>query len=286
MREVQIVGSGAIGSLFGYFLLKSGVDIVFIARGSRYKQLKQGLKIAGIENFFEKVEVYDKPVRSWLTLVCVKSYDTNYVAESIRGKTDIAMSIQNGIGNEDVLSLHVPKVIGGVTSYAANVSGDVVIYAGEGKTWLGNWKNCENEVYDVAEMLSRGGMNVEITDKIAEMKWKKVAINAVINPLTAIMKIRNGEVLKLWNTVKLVCMECKAVLEKMGISMDVEKEVMNVVKSTAENKSSMLQDVEKGKKTEIDAITGKILEVGKKYGLDVRVNESLYWIVKYLEGDR
>ncbi len=281
--RVQVVGAGAIGSLFGYFLINAGVDVVFVARGDRLEQLKSGLKISGIAEFFEEVEVYKEPVKSWLSLVCVKSYDTVQVAKKLKGLTDVAMTVQNGIGNEDVIAENVPKVIGGITSYAAYVRGDTVVYAGEGETLIGNWKDCSDEVKEVEKMLRKGGMNVRVVENVRELKWKKAAINAVINPLTAILKVKNGELLGVWNSAKIVCEECKLVLEKLGIEMDVEGEVRKIVHSTAENKSSMLQDVEKGKRTEIDAITGKIVEVGKKLGVDVKVNELLYWLVKFME---
>ncbi len=283
--EVQILGAGAIGSVFGYFLLKSGCDVVFVARGRRYEELRRGLKIEGLVDFFEEVEVSDRPVKSWLTIVAVKSYDT---AEAVRGigkLTDIAMSIQNGIGNEDIIAKEVDRVMGATTNYAANLRDGTVVYAGEGETWIGNWKNCEREVEEVAEIFRRGGMNVRVTERIREMKWRKAAINAVINPLTAITGVRNGEILRneLWNAAELVCDECELVLKNMGIDVNLRQEVKTVVKKTANNRSSMLQDIERGKRTEIDAITGKILDEARKAGIEARVNEALYWIVRALE---
>ncbi len=282
--EAQILGSGAIGSLFGYFLLKAGVDVAFIARGKRYQELRKGLKIRGLEEFYSKVEVFNTPVKSWLTVVCVKSYDTESAVKELKGKTTIALSVQNGIGNEEVIARYVKNVAGGTTSYAANIREDTVIYAGEGETWIGSWpEGLSLEVKEVAKKFRKGGMNVQTTDRIFEMKWKKAAINAVINPITALTGIRNGEVMRLWNLAKIVCNECKLVLKSMGIEMDVENEVRRVVEKTADNVSSMLQDVRRGKKTEIDAITGKVVEVGKKAGIDVRANETLYWLVKGVE---
>jgi 2-dehydropantoate 2-reductase len=282
---VQILGAGAIGSIFGYFLLMAGCDVVFVARGKRYRELKNGLKISGMVDYFEKVEVSDVPVKSWLTIVAVKSYDTEKAVRGIGNLTDVVMSIQNGIGNEDIIAKEAEKVIGATTSYAANLRDGVVFYAGEGETWIGNWKGCGEEVFEVAEILAKGGMNVRITENIAEMKWIKAAINAVINPLTAIAGVKNGELLRreFWNVAKFVCMECELLLRNMGIFINLEQKVKTIAKKTANNKSSMLQDLERGKKTEIDAITGKILEEAKKARIETKANEIMYWMVKALE---
>ena len=284
MREVQIVGAGAIGSLFGYLLAKAGCDVLLVARGKRLEELKRGLIIDGLVKDRIDVEFSSRPERAWLTIFAVKSYDTEEAARTVED-TELALSVQNGIGNEDVISKYVDRVLGGVTSYAANIRDGVVFYAGRGVTWIGNWKGCSREdVEEVARVLGKA-MDVRVAENIVEMKWRKAAINAVINPLTAITGMRNGAITKeLWGAAKPICRECERVLESMGYRVNVEEEVRRVAELTAENRSSMLQDVERGKKTEIDAITGKFVEEGRKRGIDVRANELVYHLVRAIEG--
>ncbi len=283
MREVQIVGAGAIGSLFGYMFAKAGCDVLLVARGRRLEELKKGVVVDGLVKDKVDVDVSDKPEKAWLTIFAVKSYDTESAARSVR-ETELALSVQNGIGNEDIISKYAERVLGGVTSYAANLKDGVVVYAGKGVTWIGNWKGCrEDEVKDVVNFMEKA-IDVRVAEDIVEMKWRKAAINAVINPLTAITRKKNGAILKeLWGSAKILCRECKLVLRSMGYDVNVEEEVRKVAKLTAENRSSMLQDVERGKRTEIDAITGKFVEEGKKRGIDVRANELVYNLVKAME---
>ncbi len=285
MREIQIVGAGAIGSLFGYLLHKAGLDVLLVARGKRLEDLKSGLRIDGLARDFVKVDVSDKPEEARITIFAVKSYDTENAVKNV--KTRIALSIQNGIGNEDIISRYIDKVIGGVTSYAANIREGTVFYAGKGVTVIGNWKGCrEEEVEEVAELLGKG-MEIEVVDDVREAKWRKAAINAVINPLTAITGKRNGAILEeLWKPAEILCEECECVLRDMKYDIDVRREVRKVAEMTANNRSSMLQDIERGKRTEIDFINGKFIEEGRKRGVDVKANELIYYLIKSIEGQK
>ncbi len=278
------MGAGALGSLFGALLQLAGFDVVFVARGKQLEVLKRSLRVSGLLEAELKVYATNKPEKADVTFVTVKAYDTENAAKML-AKTDpgIVCSLQNGIGNEEILQKYFKRVVGGVTSYAANLADyGHVIYAGEGYTYVGDMgeKGCAEVVADV---LRKAGVRVEVVDDIEFRIWVKAAVNAAINPITALCRVRNGKIVEsadLWSVAKAVAEECMEVMRRMGYEFDVVAEVRRVAEMTANNRSSMLQDVEKGKRTEIDFINGAIVRKGLELGVKCPVNELLTKLVR------
>ena len=283
--RVQVFGAGAIGCLFGYMIQKAGYDVTFIARGKQLEALKKGLRITGLIEDFVPVDVRNKACKADVTFVTVKSYDTAIAAKELEGKTEIVCTVQNGIGNEDILAERIGNVVGGVTSYAANVVDyGKICYAGEGETFLGDWKGKGAEI--VAEILKKAGMNVEVVSDVNRKKWEKAVVNAVINPLTALLRIENGKILEIeevWVIAKEIAREGQRLMEAMGYEFDAVRAVKEVILKTAKNKSSMLQDVERRRRTEIEAITGEIVRKAKRLNIPTPVNELMLRLVRGLE---
>ena len=284
--KVQIFGAGALGSLFGALIQMSGYDVHFVARGKQLEALKGSLKVIGLINAEMKVNVSDKPEKADVTFVTVKAYDTENAAK-ILSKTDpgVVCSLQNGIGNEEILSKYFSDVVGGVTTYGANLKDfGVVVFAGKGVTYIGEFKG--GGVKEVEEVLKNSGINVEVVEDIKKRIWEKAVINSVINPITAIFDVKNGEIIRneyLWDLAKRTAKESERVAENLGYSFDAIEAVREVAEKTSENVSSMLQDVRRGKRTEIDYINGAIVEEGEKRGLEVCYNRFLWKAVKAIE---
>ncbi len=283
------MGAGALGCLYGYLIHKAGYEVVFVARGKQFEALKRGLKVTGLVEDFVRVNAVDKPCDADITFVTVKSYDTEEVAKSLRCvDCGIVVSLQNGIGNEEILSKYLGRVLGGVTTYASNlIDYGWIEFAGVGETFIGSMDGKIGEdVLKVVEVLRECGINAEAVEDIVKRKWIKTVINSVINPITAILRVRNGtimEIEELWELALAVLREGEEVLRAMGIDVELEGVLRDVVTKTAKNKSSMLQDVERGKRTEIEFINGAIVRKAEELGIDTPYNRSLLLLVKSLE---
>lgn len=285
---IQIMGAGALGCLYGYMLQKR-YDVTFVARGNQFRALKRGLRVTGLFEDFVNVKVVDKPCNADLTLVTVKSYDTYEVAKLLsRVECGIVVSLQNGIGNEEILMRFLKRVLGGVTTYASNlVDYGWIEFAGVGETFIGDLSGeMVDDVFEVVGIMRECGINAYAVDNIYERKWIKNVINSVVNPITAILKVRNGvliEIEEIWNLALEVLREGEEVLRGMGFEVELEDTLRDVILKTAMNRSSMLQDVERGKRTEIDFINGSIVKKAEELGIDVPYNRALIYIVKAME---
>ncbi|MCD6493313.1 MAG: 2-dehydropantoate 2-reductase [Archaeoglobaceae archaeon] len=287
--RIQIFGAGALGSLIGYMIQKAGYDVVFIARGKQLEALKRKLVVKGLIDDEVNVDARSKPVDADLTLLTVKAYDTEFAAKTLaKVKCGIVCSLQNGIGNEEILLKYLKNVVGGVTTYGANiVDYGIVEFAGEGQTFVGDFDGYNAEA--VAEILNNSKIKTEVVKDIKRRIWLKAVINAAINPITALCNVRNGKVVEvdeLWNLAFKLAKEGENVMKAIGFKIE-DNEVVNAVKDVAiktrNNKSSMLQDFEKGKRTEIEFINGAIVDAGKKLGLDVSINEVMLKLVRGAE---
>ncbi len=287
--KVQIMGAGAIGSLFGALIQLSGFSVHYVARGRQLEALKEnGLTITGLIEGHLRVDVSNRPEEADLTIVAVKAYDTEGAAKML-SEVDcgITFTIQNGIGNVEILSKYLERVVGGVTTYGANLVGPgIVNYAGKGVVYAGNDGYASEEAKFVKRVLEKG-FNCELVDDISFRIWSKAIVNAAINPLTAICRVRNGkivEVEELWSIAKAVVKEGVEVLKKIGLpETDFIEMVRDVATKTSKNRSSMLQDVENGKKTEIDFINGEIVRRAEELGLEAPTNKILLKLVKGVE---
>ncbi len=287
--RIQIFGAGALGSLIGYMIQKAGYDVVFIARGKQLEALKRKLVVKGLIDDEVNVDARSKPVDADLTLLTVKAYDTEFAAKTLaKVKCGIVCSLQNGIGNEEILLKYLKNVVGGVTTYGANiVDYGIVEFAGEGQTFVGDFDGYNAEA--VAEILNNSKIKTEVVKDIKRRIWLKAVINAAINPITALCNVRNGKVVEvdeLWNLAFKLAKEGENVMKAIGFKIE-DNEVVNAVKDVAiktrNNKSWMLQDFEKGKRTEIEFINGAIVDAGKKLGLDVSINEVMLKLVRGAE---
>ncbi|WP_048103775.1 ketopantoate reductase family protein [Aciduliprofundum sp. MAR08-339] len=280
--KIAVFGAGSLGSVLGAILSRKN-DVLLITRGEHLRAIQEnGLRVEGMVNDLFHIDALDHyPGGFDLLILTVKAYQTESAAEEIKKQYDgePVITFQNGVGVVDILKKYGFDVIPGVTTMGATRTlPGVVMYAGYGDTFIGEENGRFSErVIHFAENFTECGLRVEVVNDIMERRWVKAAINACINPLTAIMRVPNGKLAdkELVEIVKCVADECSAVLSDMGIYADVFSLAMDVIEKTAKNRSSMLQDIEMGRKTEIDFITGPFIQ-----GM---CNKMLYHMVKFME---
>lgn len=286
----MIMGAGAIGSLFGGLIADAGYDVTLVGRRAHVDVVNErGLRISGIME--KKIEVVAKtePIEADIVFLTVKSYDTEEATRSIPIKRDtVVVSLQNGLGNIDkmVRILGIERVVGGVTSHGALfVSPGHIKHTGTGRTLIGGLvKDKKDE--RVAEILNDANVKTDVVEDITQKIWEKLIVNVGINAPTALTGIKNGELL-LYPEMRWVMTEsveeANRVAKKIGIDGISIEDVEDITRKTAENESSMLQDVKRGKRTEIDAINGVIVRIGRENGIDTPVNRTLYTLIKTIE---
>ncbi len=276
-------GAGALGSVFGAILSKNN-DVVLITRGEHLRAIQEkGLKITGkTQGVFKIDAVPEYPGGSDVIILTVKAYQTDEAVRDIMKEysDEIVITFQNGVGL--VEKLRQFDVIGGITTHGATkIEPGVVHHAGTGDTCIGELNGVITErVLKIAENFTGCGLVTQPVANIMERRWIKAAINACINPLTALLRVKNGALMnhELAEIMKCIADECAQILAEKGINADVYSLALDVVKKTAENQSSMLQDILYGKRTEVDYIVKPFIK-GK-------CNRTLYHLIKFLENQR
>lgn len=289
--KIFVLGAGAIGSVFGALLAKH-YDVVLIGSCSHVQTINsKGLMLSGgVNETFRlkaETEIAAIPHKS-LILLTTKAYDSARSVEKIKRllKEDtVILVLQNGIGNEEIVKEVVGgkgKVLRGVTSMAAEF-----FEAGKINFWHGKTIVEQGEVgAKICRIFNNCGLEAYVSDIRFEV-WNKAVINCVVNPLTALLHVRNCDICV--DTLKSVrhgvVKECVCVGNAEGVSLPEkleEKVDMEIAKYT--NFSSMYQDIVKGKRTEIDFLNGKIVELGRKHEVPTPINATLTACIKFLEG--
>jgi 2-dehydropantoate 2-reductase len=299
--NIAMIGAGAMGSLFGGLLAEAGEEVTFldIRRDHVDAVNANGLSIQEAGGL-RKVRVAattdpDTIAAADLCFVFVKSTHTGAVAPTaarLAASNGLVITLQNGMGNADILAEAVSpsRVIAGTTSHGATfVKPGVIYHAGEGETVIGPLTAAgEAEVKAVAARLNRAGIETRIAADVRSVLWAKLFINVGINAITALTGVRNGQLLDLEPTRRLcreAVEEAVAVARARGIAINENplKNVFRVAAATATNRSSMGQDVDNGRLTEIDAINGFIVKMAEASGIPVPINRTLTTLVETLQ---
>jgi 2-dehydropantoate 2-reductase len=232
-----------------------------------------------------------------LVLVFVKCYHTEDAARAARpllGPETAVLSLQNGWGNAPRLAavLGKERVLAGVTYHSATVvAPGHVHHTGRGVTVLGELDGARTpRLGRIAETLSGAGLEVRPTDKVLEEIWSKLALNCCTLPTSALLRFLADELIRDPHTAELmrgILREVIAVANAQGIPLAYDERwetIRGLLERAVGGKSSMLQDVEKGRRTEIDVINGAVVEAGKRLGIPTPVNEVMVGMVRALEG--
>jgi 2-dehydropantoate 2-reductase len=203
-------------------------------------------------------------------------------------------TVQNGIGNEEVLARHVERVVRGTTFPAGKITAPgVVQWDVKGDTTFGPFEDKPapfDQVQRLADACTRGGMPATAVADARGPQWRKVIFNAATNPLGALTGLTHGRVCErppLRRLVSQLVDEGKAVADAQGIVLDSDPEELIDYAARPEvaygHKASMLQDVEARRQTEVDYLNGGIAEFGRKLGIATPAHESIWALVKGVE---
>ena len=287
--NIIVLGAGAIGSLYGAKLSKLN-DVTLVARQKHINKINNdGLKIVGIEENVYKLKATAKIENienNTLILLTTKVHDNKKAIDPIKDlikKDTIILCMQNGLYSENIVKDIVGDrclVLRGITNVGAT-------FLEPGKVQFSNLSSTKIENSNISEELAENfdkcGLKCSVSENIKQDIWKKLILNCVLNPVSAILRVENGKIAdeRLNTLKKSIVDECLKVAEKDDVRFDIDfVKIINDAIKDSRNLSSMHQDVLKGKKTEIDYLNGAVVELGKKYGIKCPVNEALVVIVK------
>lgn len=292
--RIVIVGPGAIGCLFAALLTKSGHSVVLLDKDpTRAQAISQhGLRIEtdlDVETLAVPITACPRTITEHVNFlcICVKAYDTGAAirhALPLASADTTVVCLQNGLGNaEQIAAACRCPLVCAVTSHGSTVLGPGSIrHAGSGPTAVAPAGTAAAAAaVRFAELLEHARIEVVRRNSHQSMLWSKVAVNAAINPVTALNNVPNGAILdrpEIRSTAMAAAGEAAAVAAAAGIALyfeSVTAEVEKVCSITRNNISSMLQDVRAGRRTEIKAISGAIVARADELDVDAPVNRML-----------
>jgi 2-dehydropantoate 2-reductase len=298
--KIAVIGAGAMGSVIGGLLAKAGNDVTLV---DVWKDAVVTINAKGlrINDEVVKVRATDKPADVGLVdviLIFVKCYHTE---EAVRnalgmiGAETVVLSLQNGWGNGQRIAKIVgeDKLLIGVCYHSATVSAPGhVLHVGKGMTFIGELNGkVTQRLTRVAEAFQRAGIEVTPTPDVLKEIWSKLALNVCTLPTSALLRFYAPQLVQhepMLQLMKDLLHEVIAVARPQKIALDFNERwgaITGLLRRCAPTaKSSMLQDVEKSRRTEIDVINGAIVEAGERLNIGVPYNRAMVAMMKSLEG--
>ncbi|KAL6618244.1 2-dehydropantoate 2-reductase pane [Neocallimastix sp. 'constans'] len=317
-----INGSGAIGIALGASMLSQGGDVSFYARDKTAQAIKtNGIKRIGLFNHYEftpdKFEVYtdydEMPKNKFdFVLIASKTTANDDISKSLFLHKDILKSdakiiiFQNGFANDEPYLRYFSKdkvfcarVITGFTRPERHISEITVhtqpILLGSLQKTDDNKTISSKPVAVVSKMINDSGIPSETTEDLDKFLWAKMLYNCALNPLGAILNVNYGKLMENDYSIKIMNKLIEEIFNVMKAAnyktnWETPEEYQKIfysklIPDTYNHRSSTLQDIKKKQKTEIDTLNGKVIELGKKYGVDVNVNKTIYNLIKTIEAD-
>ena len=288
--RIVVVGAGAIGSLLGALLNRAGNDVTLVARPDHVAAIaRDGLRLEGeTTGTFAVRAVSSLPpgIDTDLCLLTVKTYDLRDAA-TVFGRTAQqpvpVVALENGLGVESTVEEALLSagwtepgqwIVRGINSIPATyVRPGTVRQAGEGEVLLADYRSGRH-AEGVTETFRAAGIPARVDQDRERDVWRKVLVNAAINPVTADHGIPNGRLLldPYRGQALQLLDEALTVAQAEGVRFtdtDAQRELWRVVRATSDNRSSMLQDLDRGRRTEIDSISGAILAIGQRRGISL-----------------
>jgi 2-dehydropantoate 2-reductase len=300
MKTVMI-GPGAMGSLFGGLLSRAGEELWLV--GYRKEQVETICSV-GL-TLEEKGKSQIIPMKATpdvtsvgkadLVIFFVKTYDTEgAVSDSLvlEKEDTVFLTLQNGLGNEEAMCKKIDrkKVMLGITGHGATLLRPGHIrHAGWGKTFVGELDHrITDRATRIAQMFCKAGIETEASPNIHDQVWGKLVVNAGINALTALTGFKNGQLLDYPETARLMerlVFEAAQVARRKGVHIEEDpiEKVRKAAEATRENRSSMGQDFDHRRRTEIDAINGAVVREAQALGIPAPFNEAVTNLVKAIE---
>jgi 2-dehydropantoate 2-reductase len=306
--DVLVFGAGSLGSLVGG-LLATAHDVTLVGRDPHVETVRtDGLRVSGVESLETRpaATTDGSDASADLAVVTVKAHDTETAARTLAtGDPGAVCSLQNGMGNEDVLATHLDApVLAGATTLGARLRAPGhVEWLGRGTVTVGPWRPADDAATAerVAEAFAAAGLDADATTDARSLLWEKLAVNAAINATTALARVPNGalsdgpareiareaarEVAEppLSDLAETAAVEAAEVARADGASLsaaEARRDVETVARATARNRSSMHADVARGRRTEIDAINGYVVERAAALDRAVPANRTLAALIR------
>ena len=295
------MGAGAMGSLFGGLFTRVREEVWLV--GNRREQIDPICSV-GL-TFEEKGKLQIIPMNATsdvtsvgkadLVIFFVKTYHTEKAVSDalvLEKEETIFLTLQNGLGNEEVICKKIDrkKVMLGITGHGATLlKPGHIRHAGWGKTFIGELDHrITDRAIRIVQMFREAGIETEVSSNIHDHVWGKLLINVGINALTALTGFKNGQLLDYPETTRLVeklVFEAAEVARRKGVHIEenpIEK-VRKAIEATRENRSSMGQDFDHRRETEIDAINGAVVREAQPLGIPVPFNQAVTDLVKAIE---
>lgn len=298
--KLAILGPGALGCLLAALFREAGADVSLVDyRPDRVARLRlRGIQLSSLEGVHRVVAV---PIGLApevgpcdLTIVAVKAYQTETAARALpelMSQGGVALTLQNGLGNLEAIARTVGtrRLLAGVGLLGVTRQDESrIIYAGRGVIYIGAPSGSQvsvSEVAAVVDLFRSAGLECQPREDIEAVLWEKLVINVGINPLTALLRVPNGALLRLpaaWEVAVAAALEAQAVAQDAGLSLsgDPAARLRQVCTNTAANHSSMLQDILAGRPTEIEAMNAQVATRGRALGLPTPVNDLLTLLLR------
>lgn len=303
-KKFAVIGAGPVGAIVAAFLAKGGYEVTLcdVIPQLLEPALDPGIRLEGTDNFQARVsrtttnidELADDPPD--VTFVTVKATALPLIAsalESVVGEGRYVVSWQNGIDTEAVLAEHLGEaaVMRAVVNYGCGLPapGQVSLAFHHRPHYLQELDpRSRDAAMGISAALTACGLDTHHTDKIHDMVWRKSILNACMNPVCAVTGKTMAEVINdpiLFNLVDLLIKEGVAVARanEFALGSNFYPYSLNYIKNAGHHKPSMLQDIEKQRRTEVDFINGKIAEYGAQAGMATPYNTMIRGLVKALE---
>ncbi len=304
-ENICIVGTGAIGGAFGGFLSNAGYKVTFIEKNDDIiKQVEEnGLSISGVKEIHLSnvsiVQPGNITQKQDLILFAVKAYSLEEAVKStlpMVGNNTYVVCLQNGLGISEIISKYVSKeqIIEGIVWFPAAMvkPGHIKLLTFYEESILGGrFQRSQEYAKKLALILTSAGIPTKAADNISEEIWRKAIPIIVGNPLNAITRKKLGvisEIPELNESLFAVAQESLKIARAEGIELNEErlgKSMYNALEKGYEHKTSMLVDIINKRKTEVDFLNGKIIELGKKHNIHTPLNLLIYGLIKALEAD-
>lgn len=298
VEEVAIIGAGAVGASYGSVFLKNGINkFSFVANGARAERLKNEGIIVNNERLFPNIATKENHGKIKLLMVLVKNYSLDASIEDIRTVIDddtIILSLLNGVTAVDEMKKAFPnnKVLYGIVMRTdANRTEENIIFKTLGEIQFGEEENIHfsDTVSDVIRIFEANNINYHVYEDMKRMLWRKWMVNIGANQISLLTSAKFKyfeEFEEIQIALDRAMQEIVDIAKKKEIHLttkDKEDMIHTLINYPPEKKTSMLQDLEAGRKTEIDYFGGTVIKLGKECGVPTPVNEILYYIVKARE---
>ena len=301
MLRICIVGCGAVGSLFAAHLARKAEAEVWaydVWKEHIDAIRKDGLRLSGAADFTARLNATcdsGEIPRCDYGIVATKAIHTrSAIAEVAHAfdETSAVCSVQNGVGNEEIIAEHVKYVIRGTTFPAGHaISPGHIGFDIKGDTWIGPFEPTNTpmaRVEELARLVTQSGMNVIPLKDARGAQWTKLIFNAATNPVGALTLLHHGAATRFGPTGQLssdLIAEGETVAKALGIELhgDPRALVQKGANAPGKHRASMLQDVLAQRQTEVDFMNGAIVEWGKKTGVPTPLNRAFWELIKGLE---